>query len=221
MPPADLKARTLAAIRAEGVLRPLPSVAVGAPASSAVESTPTPVQVSEPVALDRRRRLPPVLGWVATIAAAVVLSVLATTYLVGSRVDSQLATQEAAIKGLQQITTATLTVTAQPDAEHVALASVSDPEVYGGITYSPSTAELVVVANGLTQPPAGLEYRCWVEVGGERQRVGKMFFNEDLAFWVGPAPAISGVSSGATFGVSLVDAGGSAVDTDPVLVGEL
>jgi hypothetical protein len=221
MPPADLKARTLAAIRAEGVLRPLPSVAVGAPASPAVESTPTPVQVSEPVALDRRRRLPPVLGWVAAVAAAVVLSVLATTYLVGSRVDSQLATQEAAIKGLQQITTATLTVTAQPDAEHVALASVSDPEVYGGITYSPSTAELVVVANGLTQPPAGLEYRCWVEVGGERQRVGKMFFNEDLAFWVGPAPAISGVSSGATFGVSLVDAGGSAVDTDPVLVGEL
>lgn len=221
MPPADLKARTLAAIRAEGVLRPLPSVAVDTPASPAVEATPTPGPVSEPVALDRRRRLAPVLGWVATIAAAVVLSVLATSYLVGSRVDSQLASQEAAIKGLQEITTATLTVTAQPDAEHVALASVSDPEVYGGITYSPSTAELVVVANGLTPPPAGLEYRCWVQVGGERQKVGKMFFNEDLAFWVGPAPAISGVSSGATFGVSLVDAAGSTVDSDPVLVGEL
>jgi hypothetical protein len=176
---------------------------------------------SAPVVLDRRRQLIPVLGWVTTIAAAVVLSVLATSYLVGSRVDSQLATQAAAIKGLQEITTATLTVTAQPDAEHVALASASDPEVYGGITYSPSTAELVVVANGLTRPPDGLEYRCWVQVGGVRQRVGKMFFNEDLAFWVGPAPAISGVSSGATFGVSLVDAAGSTVDTDPVLVGEL
>jgi len=79
----------------------------------------------------------------------------------------------------------------------------------------------VVFASGLTPPPAGLEYRCWVEVGGERQRVGKMFFNEDLAFWVGPAPAISGVSSGATFGVSLVDAAGSTVETDPVLLGEL
>jgi hypothetical protein len=224
MPPADLKARTLAAIRAEGVLRPLPSVAGDAPASPAVEATTSPVPVAEPIALDRRRRLPPALGWIATIAAAVVLSVVATTYLVGSRVDSQLATQAAAIKGLQEITTATLTVTAQPDAEHVALASVSDPadpEVYGGITYSPSTAELVVVASGLTPPPAGLEYRCWVEVGGERQRVGKMFFNEDLAFWVGPAPAISGVSSGATFGVSLVDAAGSTVETDPVLLGEL
>jgi hypothetical protein len=233
MPSPDLKARTLAAIRAEGVLRPLPAVAAGAPAevpgataaaAPALVSAPMPERASPasaPVALDRRRRLVPVLGWVATLAAAVVLSVLATTYLVGSRVDSQLASQAAAIRGLQEITTATLTVTAQPDAEHVALASLSDPEVYGGITYSPSTAELVVVANGLTRPPDGLEYRCWVEVGGARQRVGKMFFNEDLAFWVGPAPAIAGVSSGATFGVSLVDAAGSTVDTDPVLVGEL
>ena len=219
MPPADLKARTLAAIRAEGVLRPLPAVVPDGPAAPSVAASGA--ASPRPVALDRRRRLTPVLGWVATIAAAVVLSVLATTYLVGSRVDNQLAAQATAIKGLQEITTATLTVTAQPDAEHVALASVSDPELYGGITYSPSTAELVVVANGLTPPPEGLEYRCWVEVGGQRQRVGKMFFNEDLAFWVGPAPAISGVSSGATFGVSLVDAAGSTVDTEPVLVGEL
>ena len=146
---------------------------------------------------------------------------LATSFLVGSRVDSQLAAQAATIEGLQQITSATLTVTAQPDAERVALANASDPDVYGGITYSPSTAELVVVASGLTPPPSGQEYRCWVEIDGTRQRVGKMFFNGDLAFWVGPTPAIAGVSSGATFGVSLVDAAGSAVDTDPVLVGEL
>lgn len=226
LPPPDLRARTLAAIRAEGVLRPLPGVAAGstvdAPGAVALADVgAAPAVPATPVSLDRRRRLAPVLGWVATVAAAVILSVLATSYLVGSRVDDQLASQAAAIKGLQQITTATLTVTAQPDAEHVALANPSDPDVYGGITYSPSTAELVVVASGLTPPPDGLEYRCWVEVGGTRHRVGKMFFNEDLAFWVGPTPAIAGVASGATFGVSLVDAAGSSVDTDPVLVGEL
>ena len=227
MPSPDLKARTLAAIRAEGVLRPLP-VGAGSPAEplDAVPALipapePGPVPPAGPLVLDGRRRVLPLLGWAAAIAAAVVLSVVATTYIVGSRVDDQLASQAVAIKGLQQITTATLTVTAQPDAEHVALANASDPEVYGGITYSPSTAELVVVASGLTPPPDGLEYRCWVEVGGERQKVGKMFFNDDLAFWVGPTPAIAGLSSGATFGVSLVDAAGSAVDADPVLVGEL
>ena len=224
MPSPDLKARTLAAIRAEGVVRPLPLAAAGATlAGPAVGPAPEPrpEPLSAPVPLDRRRRLMPVLGWVATIAAAVVLSVVAASYLVGSRVDDQLAAQSVAIKGLQEITTATLTVTAQPDAEHVALAGVSDPELYGGLTYSPSTSELVVVASGLTQPAAGLEYRCWVEVDGKRQKVGRMFFNQDLAFWVGPSPAISGLSTGATFGVSLVDAAGSAVDTAPVLLGEL
>jgi hypothetical protein len=224
MPPADLKARTLAAIRAEGVLRPLPAGVAGATVASPGDlsaAEPHAESAADPVSLDRRRRLMPVLGWVATIAAAVVLSVVAASYVVGSRVDSQLAAQSVAIKGLQEITTATLTVTAQPDAEHVALAGVSDPELYGGLTYSPSTSELVVVASGLTQPAAGLEYRCWVEVDGKRERVGKMFFNQDLAFWVGPSPAISGLSTGATFGVSLVDAAGSAVDTDPVLLGEL
>ena len=223
MPSPDLKARTLAAVRAEGVVRPLPLAPAGATAAgSGVATAPEPQAGSRraPVSLDRRR-LMPVLGWVATIAAAVVLSVVAASYLVGSRVDDQLAAQSVAIKGLQEITTATLTVTAQPDAEHVALAGVSDPELYGGLTYSPSTSELVVVASGLTQPAAGLEYRCWVEVDGKREKVGKMFFNQDLAFWVGPSPAISGLSTGATFGVSLVDAAGSAVDTDPVLLGEL
>jgi len=224
MPSPDLKARTLAAIRAEGVVRPLPLAAAGATAAGpavAPGPEPRPEPLPAPVSLDRRRRLLPVLGWVATIAAAVVLSVVAASYLVGSRVDDQLAAQSVAIKGLQEITTATLTVTAQPDAEHVALAGVSDPELYGGLTYSPSTSELVVVASGLTQPTAGLEYRCWVEVDGKREKVGKMFFNQDLAFWVGPSPAISGLSTGATFGVSLVDAAGSSVDTDPVLLGEL
>jgi hypothetical protein len=224
MPSPDLKARTLAAIRAEGVVRPLPLAAAGATAAGPAVGPTTEPQAESlpaPVSLDRRRRLMPLLGWVATIAAAVVLSVVAASYLVGSRVDDQLAAQAVAIKGLQEITTATLTVTAQPDAEHVALAGVSDPELYGGLTYSPSTSELVVVASGLTQPAAGLEYRCWVEVDGKREKVGKMFFNQDLAFWVGPSPAISGLSTGATFGVSLVDAAGSAVDTDPVLLGEL
>ena len=163
----------------------------------------------------------PVLGWVATIAAAVVLSVVAASYLVGSRVDDQLAAQSVAIKGLQEITTATLTVTAQPDAEHVALAGVSDPELYGGLTYSPSTAELVVVASGLTPPPTGQEYRCWVEIDGSVRASARCSSTRTWRSGSGPSPAITGLSTGATFGVSLVDAAGSAVDTDPVLLGEL
>jgi hypothetical protein len=155
------------------------------------------------------------------VAAAVVLSVAATSLIVGSRVDGQLAAQAETIHELQEVTTATLAVTAEPDAEHVALVGVTDANLSGSLVYSPATADLVVVAEGLTAPLAGLEYRCWVEIGGTRHRVGKMFFGGDLAYWIGPTPAVSGVSDGATFGVSLVDATGPAVDAAPVLLGKL
>ena len=215
MPPADLRARTLAAIRAEGVLRPLPAGVEAAPGSarSIVAALPIaapPAAAGAPRPIVRRWQTTPVLGWAVTIAAAVVLSVVSTSLIVGGRVDGQLAGQAEQISALEEVTTATLSVTAQPDARHVALAGASGPSPNGSLAFSPSIGQLVVVATGLTPPPAGLEYRCWVEVGGTRQRVGKMFFSQDLAYWVGPAPAISGLSSGATFGVSLVDRAGSA-----------
>lgn len=208
-PSPDLRARTLEAVRAEGV-----------PRGPGQHVAPLAVVGGAPPAVGRVRARR-ALGWVATIAAAVVLSVVTTTLVVGSRVDDQLAAQAETISDLQKVTGATLQITAEPDAEHVALAGVSDPMLEGSLAFSPSTTELVVVATGLTPPPDGLEYRCWVEVDGARQRVGRMFFSDDLAYWVGPAPAVSGVSAGATFGVSLVGASGTSVATEPVLLGEL
>src|SRR6476620_7952868 len=63
MPSPDLKARTLAAIRADGVVRPLPLAAAGATAAGpavAPAATPAPEPLPTPVSLDRRRRLMPV-----------------------------------------------------------------------------------------------------------------------------------------------------------------
>ena len=213
VPSPDLRARTLAAVRAEGVPR-------GGAAPAAVLPLPLPLTAGAPAAA-RRSLTRPALGWIATIAAAVVLSVVTTSLVVGARVDERLAAQAETISALQEVTTATMQITAQPDAEHVALAGVSDPSLDGSLAFSPSTAELAVVATGLTEPAAGLEYRCWVEINGSRKRVGKMFFSDGLAYWVGPAPAVSGVSTGATFGVSLSGVSGDTLDTTPVLVGEL
>jgi hypothetical protein len=78
----------------------------------------------------------------------------------------------------------------------------------------------VVVATGLTPPPVGQEYRCWVEEAGGRERVGKMFFSDGLAYWVGPVPAVQGLVGDATFGVSLVSIDG-ADDREDVLLGDL
>jgi hypothetical protein len=231
LPPPDLKARTLAAIRTEGVRRPLlaaaaPSGAVaGAAALTTIPSGPaSPEPVALPVAAVAARNRPSrgqVIGWFGAIAAAVVLSVLATSFLIGSRVDEQLAVQSATVAALEKLTTATLDVTAQPDAQHVALTGVTDPKLDGNLVFSPTTTELVVVSYDLANPPAGQEYRCWVEVNGQRARVGKMFFSNDLAYWAGDVAAVSGLSGAATFGVSLVDDTGGSIETDPVLAGHL
>ena len=99
--------------------------------------------------------------------------------------------------------------------------AANDADISGSLLFSPRTTKLVVVAIGLEQPPAGKEYRCWVELAGKRENVGRMFFGEDLAFWVGETPAISGVAPGTTFGVSLADLDGTLVDGPPVISGQL
>jgi hypothetical protein len=212
--PADLRERTLAAIRTAGVPRgpaaaPLAIVGGFAPGRSVREARPAAEWTGRSA-----------LGWVAAIAAAVVLSVVATSLIVGSRVDERLAAQSETVEALQEVAIATLQVTGEPDARRVVLAGTS-AGLRGDLIFSPGTSELVVVATGLTPPPVGQEYRCWVEQAGQRERVGKIFFSDDLAYWVGPAPAVQGLVSGATFGVSLVNADGSAVDTEPVLDGTL
>ncbi|HEY6012864.1 MAG TPA: anti-sigma factor [Candidatus Limnocylindrales bacterium] len=216
LPPPDLRERTLASVLALGRARG-GSVPETAPADAASAELP-----QRPLA--RVRVLPArraAIGWIAAIAAAIVLSVATTSFLVGGRVDRQLADQADTIHTLQEVTTATLQVTGEADARHVTLTGTSNPELVGSLVFSPSSAQLVVVATGLTQPPAGQEYRCWVERDGRRQRVGRMFFSGDLAYWIGPVPALSGVSSDARFGVSLVDASGTSIDSPPVLGGAL
>jgi hypothetical protein len=224
LPPSDLKERTLAAIRAEGVRRPLVAAAPagGSAAAIALEPAPTPAPAVIPTPItagqgrDRRASRMQWLGWIGTVAAAVVLSVVTTTVVVNNRVDSEIAAQSAEIAALEKVSVDTMGVAAQPDAEHVALRSASDPAVAGDLVYSPSTTALVVTATGLVEPRAGQRYLCWVEIGGKREQVGRMFFSTHLAYWTGPVHELSGLSDGATFGVSL-----DSVDSAPVLAGEL
>lgn len=200
-PPADLRQRSLALVRSAGFPRRASAVA-----------GPSPVGV-------RRRRWSPALGWAAATAAAVALSVLATSAIVGGRIDSQLAQQAKTVEALQEVTIATLQVTAEADARRVSMAGIQS-DAQGQVVFSPSSSDLVVVATGLTEPPAGQEYRCWVEKAGARERVGKMFFSDDLAYWVGPVPAVADLTGEARFGVTLVTLDGSADGVD-VMAGGL
>ncbi len=209
-PPPDLRERTLAYVRQHGVPR--------GPALAPVADIGVPVAAVAARSMPIGRRWF-VVTWAGSVAAAVLLSVAATTAIIDSRFDGRLAAQEDAIEDLASVTTATLHVTAEPDAARVRMASPTGDETTATLLFSPSTTQLVVVADGLTEPAAGMEYRCWVTVGGDRQPIGKMFFGGGLAYWVGPSPAVAGLVGDATFGVSLVSADGGIVAPDPVLTG--
>jgi hypothetical protein len=156
---------------------------------------------------------------VATVAAAVVLSVVVTSSIVGGRIDDGFASQGEAIRDLANVTNATLHLTAEADVARVDLDSPNPSVVSGTLLFSPSTTDLVVVATGLVEPPAGMQYRCWMDRGNGRQGIGRMFFGGGLAYWVGPSPAVSGSTGPVTFGVSLVGADGAPSGPDPVLEG--
>jgi Anti-sigma-K factor rskA, C-terminal len=205
-PPSDLRDRTLATIRASGVGRPL---AVDRPIVAVVNG-----------ATDGRkqRSRSPLIGQLATIAAAVVLSVVATSLIIGSRLGDERTAQEQQITALEHVTTAEMAVAAEPDAQHVSLRGVADLNAEGQITYSPSTTDLVVVASGLIPPADGQEYRCWVEVDGQRQGIGRMYFSDDLSFWAGESPELADAGDDATFGITLVAAPGSGLEAGPVLL---
>lgn len=218
--PADLRERTLAVVREHGAARGGAAATVAGMATAGETAAPMPMG-REPI-VDRprlgvARGLARILPWVAAIAAAVVLSVGATTLLQGRAIDSRAADQDRVIASLERVTGATIDITADPAAARVALATQNGTGS-GTLLFSPSTTRLLVVATGLVQPPAGQEYRCWVEIDGTRQNVGRMFFARDLAFWVGDTPAVANLPKGTTFGVSL-SPDGTRLDADPVLIG--
>jgi len=206
VPPA-LRARTFAFVAAVGRDR---SGVASAPRHDPNDGPASPTATGSTA---RRTRL----GWIAAAAATIALAVVGTNLWLGTRMD----TASQSIAALQRVTSATIELSAATDAARVSLVDTEGAGRSGTLLFSPSTTELVVVVRGLAAPPAGREYRCWVERAGRREKVGRMFFAGELAFWVGPVPAVAALASGTTFGVTLVDASAEALEGDPVLAGTL
>jgi hypothetical protein len=213
-PPPELRERTLAFVREVGRIREAAPEA--APAHVAAAAGALPVAVSAATAPAGFGRG---LAWVGAIAAAVLIAVAATTFVLDRQFGERLAASEAASAGLANVTAKTVALSSQADAEQVRLAGTDDR--WGRVVYSADEGELAVVASGLIEPAGDREYRCWVEIDGERTPVGKMFFGGDLAFWAGPVETVSDLPPGSKFGVSLVDTAGSDVGEPPVLTGDV
>jgi anti-sigma-K factor RskA len=217
--PPELKQRTLAFVAAVG--RDRTTLATG-PVGAA-----TAIPVAEPVSIeDARSRKAGGIGrlglWAATVAAGIAIALVATQLLIVGPQNAQIADQQRAVNALAKAAAWTAQIQGEPNAEQVALVSTSgDADLSGTITYAPGTDRLVVLAQGLEEPPAGTEYRCWVESGGQRVPIGQMFFAGDVAFWVGQVPDIGEVGEDVTFGVSPSPADDPKnVSADPVLTSE-
>ena len=203
-PPADLRDRTLAYVREYG--RPRGDEAGVAAADAAAASG---------AVIPRRRRFP---VWLAAAAAVIVLIVGSAGFIAG-RADVD--RYGNAVNALEAVNEATLDISADPESRRVVLASTDGGSTTGTLLFSPETSKLVVVASDLALPPNGKEYRCWVVVDGHRKNVCKMFFADELAYWVGDTPEVSAIPDGTQFGVSLSDVGRTSLDAEPVIVGEL
>jgi hypothetical protein len=230
-PDPALRERTLAFVREVGRDRsaaaqpgvaPQPAVAAADPGPAAQPPEPVAIPVvpavpAPPALVDRRARP----RWIAFagIAAALVLALGAGFGAARVTIPSNdAAGREIAV--LQATTEATLRLEAQPDTRRIALASTrSGGAAQGTLLFSPSSGELVMVASGLADLAPGQEYGCWIEVNGTRTRIGRMYAGGQLQSWAGPVGGLADLPAGATFGVSLVPAGGGA--GEPVLTGGL
>jgi hypothetical protein len=222
VPPDELRARTLALVKAVGRERPIP-VASGAVASAGATALTTATERDKPdgmpampVAIAGRARRRP--RWPTLAAAAIIIALVAGGGLFAVVSAGQLQTQAANLAELNQ---ATLDLTAQPDAVRVALIGVADPTAAPGtLLFSPGTQELVVSAPSLTEPARGQWFACWMtRPDGSRVRLGWMEFGGGLAYWAGWSEELAKAGPGTTFGVTLVGDDGKPVAPGDVLKG--
>ena len=226
-PDPELRARTLAFVRAEGVPRRGARPPRDAPRPRRSPRRDASAAPAPAASLDdaRRRRATSRLRTAVTVlAAALVVAIgggVVAYRSLSSETTATIDDQAQEIAVLEATTRATLAVSAEPDAERVALtATPGGGEAAGTLLYSPSTGELVAVASDLEPESDDMEYGCWIEVDGTRTRIGKMYWAGDLWAWAGPVDGLADVPEGATFGVSLGPVGGGG-DATPVLTGEL
>jgi Anti-sigma-K factor rskA, C-terminal len=206
--PVDLSGRTLARVAAQGAPRRPPQ---GGPPVGARRG-PMPATVAR--IRGRGGRM-----WLLATAAAIAVLLGATVVADIMHQRDQLAQErDQARQETHQIADLASTLDAllrEPDHRLVALAATGTTVPEGTVVWGAQSGRLAVVTADLPQPPAGSEYRCWVERGGTRTAVGAMEFGAGLAYWAGWVDPASGIGPGSVFGVSLVPLAGGAGAASP------
>lgn len=226
-PDPALRERTLAFVRAVGRDRsaPVPAQALSAAAAMPPSITVLPAPAgsaagASPAGSAGITRRPARRGLALLAVAAAVVIAVGVGYAAGGaskQSDLEASAQEVAI--LSDAASTAVRIHAQPDAQQVQLVpTTAGADAAGTLTFSADTGELVAVASGLEPEARNEEYGCWVEVNGQRHRLGRMYWVGEVWTWAGPVEGLDNLPAGATFGVSLnaPDAPG-----EPVLTGSL
>ena len=209
-PDPRLRARTL-----EQVSR------LGRPRSADVQPSPA-AGVAPALPPSRWPSLVGAATFVAGVAASAMIAGLIVWRAADARLtaaDAAVAEQRTTIAGLGIISDWTLRLSGDPAATHVRLAAADGGVQAGSVLLAAARNELVMVASGLALPPDGHEYRCWVEVAGERVTIGRMYRAGELSYWVGEVSRPIEVGD-LTFGVTMVDSAIEGLSGEVVLIGE-
>ena len=209
-PSPDLRDRTLAYVREHGRPRP-----------AGIGASPVPTMGARPAEAAPGSRTRRILPWVATIAAVIALAVSSAGLLAYRDIANRMSAQTNTITALERVQRATLQLSGEAGSKRVELVAADGGDTSGTLLFSPATTKLVVVAYDLARPPSGQEYRCWVAIDGQRHDVGRMFFADELAFWVGDTPEVGQLPAGSQFGVSATSVGSPSLEADPVISGTL
>jgi hypothetical protein len=212
-PDPALRERTLALVREVGQDRSALASTEAGPVGM-LAAPPSPAASPPPRPIRPAWTRPP---WVAVagIAAALILAVGLGYAVATIRSPADDLRSEVAV--LQATTAATLRLEAAPDTQRVALtATEAGAGSAGDVLFSPSSEELLLIATGLAPLEPGQEYGCWLEVNGERRRIGEMYAGGDLQSWAGQVDGLADLPPESVFGVSLVPEDGSGI---PVLTG--
>jgi negative regulator of sigma E activity len=208
-PTPDLRERTLAHIASAGRLQPgavPPMVATQETARTGAAQVPS--------------------AWASRLTAVVAAAAVILGFVVWTQIDARLSAADAAaaeqqrsIAGLTYTASWALRVGSAADAVAIRLASSGGQEPTGTVLYSAERGELLVVANGLPDAPAGHEYRCWMDEGSGREPIGKMYVAGAVAYWGGDLDQLLGAGDRLAFGVSLVEVASTGLAGQVVLEG--
>ena len=179
---------------------------------------------AEPIRLgERRRRGPGFTLWAAGLAAAVVIAVAGTAFVVGSAAQRTTDAERAQNAAAVAVAQSALGLVLDPTGDMATPMASPSGAATGLVLIAPRDYRTAVVAAGLPEAPVGQEYACYVVIDGARVLVGRMAERGDIHAWTGTVDAFAGVagSSIGEYGVVLVPAGSESVDGTPILSGSL